>query len=86
MLEGEIFQFTADLAHPEAVRDGGVDLKRLAGDALTALQAERAQGAHIMQPVGQFDDDDADIVHHREQHLAIALGLPVLRGKEIDFA
>ncbi len=39
-----------------------------------------------MQPVGQLDDDDADIVHHREQHLAIALRLPVLGGEEIDLA
>ena len=43
-----------------------------------------AERAHVMQPVGQLDDDDADVVHHRQQHLAIVLGLAVFGGEEID--
>ncbi len=33
-----------------------------------------------MQPVGQLHDDDARVLRDGEQHLAIALHLPLLRG------
>ena len=49
-------------------------------------RAQRGERPHVVKPVGQFDDDDADIVDHREQHLAIALSLPVFRGGEVDLA
>ena len=39
-----------------------------------------------MQPVGQLDQDDADVLDHGEQHLADALGLAVLAVGEVDFA
>ena len=45
-----------------------------------------AQGAHVVQPVGQLDQDDADVVHHRQQHLAEVLGLPLLARGEPDRA
>ena len=40
--------------------------------------------AHVVQPVGQLDQDDADVVHHREHHLAEALGLLLLLRVEGD--
>ena len=46
---------------------------------------ERHQGAHVVQPVGQLDEDDADVLDHGQQHLADALGLPVLTVGEVDF-
>ena len=48
--------------------------------------AETAEGAHVVQAVGQLDDDDADVVDHRQQHLAEALGLPVFGGEEVELA
>ena len=39
-----------------------------------------------MQPVGQLNDDDANVVHHRQQHFAIILRLTVFGGEEIDLA
>ena len=84
--EREIFQFAADLAHAEAVRDGRVDLQSLARDALPALRAQAAQRPHVVQTVGQLHDDDADVVDHREQHLAVTLRLAVFGRKEVDLA
>ena len=86
VLEGQVFQLAAHLAHAQAVRDGRVDLDGLARDALAPLGAEIAQGAHVVQAVGQLDHDDADILHHGQQHLAEALGLAVLGGEEIQLA
>jgi len=51
-----------------------------------ALARQRVQGPHVMQPVGQLHDDDADIVHHRKQHLADAFGLPLLARVQLQLA
>ena len=39
-----------------------------------------------MEAVGELDEDDADVVDHREQHLAEVLGLPLLARRERDGA
>ena len=44
------------------------------------------QRAHVVQPVGQLHDDHADVVDHRQQHLADALGLPLLARIEMQLA
>ena len=86
VLEGEVFKFAAHLSHSEAVGDGRVDFERLAGDPFPSLRAETAQRAHIVDTVSQFDDDDADVIGHRQQHLAIILCLPFFGGEEVNFA
>ena len=37
-----------------------------------------------MRAVGELDHDDADVAHHREQHLAEALGLRLRAALELD--
>jgi hypothetical protein len=37
-----------------------------------------AQRAHVMQAVGELDEDDPDVVGHGQEHLADVLGLPLL--------
>ncbi len=73
--EREIFQFATNQAHSQAVRDGRVDVQRLARDALLLGRLEILEGAHVVQPVGQLDQNDADVVHHGQQHLADVFGL-----------
>ena len=82
--EGEIFQFAAHFTHAEAVRDRRVDIQRFARDPLAAFQRQRTERAHVVQPVRQFDDDDADVLDHRQEHLAIVLGLSVFGGIKVD--
>ncbi len=86
VFETEVFQFAANLAHAETVRDGGVDFERLAGDFLLAFGIEMFEGAHVVQAVGELDEDDADVVDHGEHHFAEVLGLRFFPGREIDFA
>ena len=86
VLEAEVFEFAANLAHAEAVRDGGVDFEGLAGDFLLALGIEMLEGAHVVQAVGELDEDDADVVDHGEHHFAEVFGLRFFAGGEIDFA
>ena len=73
----QVLQLAADFSHPEPVRDGRIDFEGLLRDALLALALRYAERTHVVQAVRQLDDDDADVVDHRQQHLAEALGLAV---------
>ena len=84
--EGKVFEFAADQAHAEAIGDGGVNVQSLAGDALLALGVEVVEGAHIVETVGEFDDDHADVIDHGEQHLADVFGLTSFRSEQIETA
>ena len=39
---------------------------------------QRAQRAHVVEPVGELDEDDADVLRHGQEHLADVLGLLLL--------
>src|ERR1019366_5331839 len=84
--ETEVFEFAANLAHAETVRDGGVNFERLAGDFLLALVIQMLEGAHVVEAVGELDEDDADVVDHGQHHFAEVLGLGLFPGGEIDLA
>ena len=40
--------------------------------------------AHIVQPVGEFDEHDAHVAHHGQQHLADIFRLPVFTVRELN--
>lgn len=67
--EGQVLEFVLEGVDPEPVRDRRIDVQRLARDAALAVLRHRADGAHVVQPVGQLDQDDADVVDHRQHHL-----------------
>ena len=54
------------------------------------IPGQDADGTHIVQAVRQFDQDDADIVAHRQQHLAevvclgLGLGIEMQMGQFAD--
>ena len=75
MLEGEVFKFAAQVAHPEPVRDGREDIHRFLRDALALFRLQELQRAHVVQAVGEFDEHDAHVVNHRQQHLADVFSL-----------
>ena len=84
--EAEVFKFSADFAHAETVGDGRVDFQSLFGDLMLAVGLQMLEGAHVVQAVGELDEDDADVVDHGEHHLAQVLGLLLLAGGEVDLA
>ena len=81
VLEGEVFQLAAQFTHAETVRDGRVDVHRFLRDALALFRLEVLQRPHVVQTVGEFDEDDANIVDHRQQHLAHVFGLLLFRAR-----
>jgi hypothetical protein len=82
VLERELLQLAVGLVEAEPVGDRRVDVERLGGDAHPLLAVDRVHGAHVVQPVGELDQDHAHVARHRQQHLAERLGLRLLAGRE----
>ena len=78
-LEPEVFELELDRVHAEPIRDRRIDVERLARDTALLLDRQRGDRAHVVRAVGELDEDDPQVLRHREQHLAEALGLR-LRG------
>ena len=48
------------------------------------LLAEVLDRAHVVQAVGELDQDHAHVLRHRDDHLAVVLGLRLLAALELD--
>ena len=83
-LEGEVLELPLHRVDAEAVRDRRVDLERLLGLLDLLLLAEVLDRAHVVEPVGELDQDDARVLRHRHDHLPVVLGLRVLAALELD--
>jgi hypothetical protein len=76
--------------HPQAVGDGGVDLEGFLGDAPAFFAGQHFQRAHVVQAVGQLDQDHANVAGHGHGHflevfrLRFGLGLEVHLGQLAD--
>ena len=82
VLESEILQLGLDAGHTKPVGERGVDLARLGGDPYPLLRRQRIERPHVVEPVGQLDDDDPRILGDRQQQLAVVLDLLLRRGAE----
>ena len=80
--EGKVFQLPADGLDAQAVGQGRIDLERLLGLLELLVLAQIAEGAHVVQPVGQLDEDHPDVLRHGDDHLADVLGLLFLHRPE----
>ena len=77
-LERQVLELPLQLPDPEALGQWGVDLHRLAGDSLLFLGRQRPERAHVVEPVRELDQDDPDVLGHRQEHLSDVLGLLLL--------
>ena len=82
--EREVLELPLDGVDAEAVGERREDVERLLRLLDLLLLAQVGQRPHVVQPVGQLDDDDADVLRHRHDHLAVVLGLGLLAGGELD--
>ena len=86
VLERQLLELVLDLAHAEAVGDRRVDVARLLRDLHPALLGQVVERPHVVEAIGELDEDDADVVDHRQQHLAEVLRLALLARRELDRA
>ena len=82
--EGEVLELPLDRVDAEAVRDRRVDLEGLLGLLDLLLLRHRVDRAHVVQAIGELDQDDPDVGGHRDHHLAVVLGLRLVARGEGD--
>jgi hypothetical protein len=83
-LEGQVLELPLDRVDAEAMRERRVDLERLPRLLLLLLLTEVLDRPHVVQAVGELDEDDADVLRHGDDHLAIVLDLRLLAARELD--
>ena len=84
--ERQVLQLSPHHAHSQAVRNRRVNIQRLARNALLLFRFEVLQRAHVVQAVGQLDQHDAHVRHHRQKHLAHVFGLARFRRLDVQAA
>ena len=82
--EREVLELPLDRVDAEPVRERGEDLERLPRLLLLLVLRHRADRAHVVQAVGELDQDDPDVAGHRDHHLAVVLRLAVVAALEGD--
>ena len=73
--EAEVFELRLDFVEPQTVGQRRIDVKRLTGNLVLLVGRLRLQCAHVVQAVGNLDEDDANVVAHGEQQFLEVLGL-----------
>ncbi len=66
------------------MRERRVHLERLARLLQLLLLAEVLDRAQVVQAVGQLDEDDAQVLRHRDDQLPVVLRLRMLAALELD--
>ena len=69
---------------PRRWASGAEDFQGFVGDVRCFSSEQVLEGAHVVQAVGQLDQDDADVLGHGHEHLAVVFGLLFLFGFEAD--
>ena len=82
--EREVLELPLERVDAEPVGERRVDLERLARLAHLRLLAHVLDRAQVVQPVGELDQDHAHVLGHRDDELAVVLGLGVLAALELD--
>ena len=81
-LEREVLELPLDRVDAEPVRDRCVDVERLACLVDLLLLRHRVDRAHVVQAIGELDQDDPDVRGHRDHHLAVVLRLRLVARLE----
>ena len=82
--EREVLELPLDRVDTEAVRERRVDLERLARLLDLLLLGHRVDRAHVVQAVGELDQDDPHVGGHRHHHLAVVVRLRLVARLEGD--
>ena len=82
--EGQVLELPLDRGDAQAVCQGRVDVHGLARLEEAAVRRQGGQGPHVVQAVGELDDDHADVAAHGQKHLAQVPGLLLVHGGDLD--
>ena len=83
-LEREVLELPLERVDAEPVSERRVDLERLLRLLDLLLLAEVLDRPHVVQAVGELDQDHPLVLGHRQDHLPVVLGLGLLAALEAD--
>ena len=73
--EHQVFELVTDGVNTKTVRNWNIYFQRFLRDASPLVRSQCTEGTHVVQTISQFDEDDANVFCHRQQHLLHVLGL-----------
>ncbi|RMN46324.1 hypothetical protein ALQ59_05621 [Pseudomonas syringae pv. apii] len=82
-LETQVFKFDAHTVHAQPIGDGGIDFEGFLGDAAALFTGQDFQCAHVVQAVGELDQNHADVPRHGHGHFLEVFGLSFGFGLEV---
>lgn len=82
--EGQVLELLAHVLHAHAPCQRRIDVHRLLGDARALFGRHVVEGAHIVEAIGKFDQEHADVVRNGEQQLAKIFRLLGLFGDKVE--
>ena len=85
-LECEILELPLHLPDPQSFRQRRIDLEGLARDPSLLLRRERGKRPHVVKSVAELDQHDADVLRHRQEHLADVLRMLLLGAERRELA
>ena len=83
VFEREILKLPLHLLQTETVGDGRVDLHRFERFFELLLRDHVFHRAHVVQSVGDLDEDNADVLRHGHEHFAEVFHLLVLAARKL---
>ena len=83
-LEREVLELAPHVLHAHPARQRGIDVHRLLGDAAALFGRHEVEGPHVVETVGEFDEQHPDVGRDREEKLPQVLGLGFLAGDEVQ--
>ena len=85
VVKTQIVQFLIKAVQSQPIGDRRVNIGGFLRDAPALFRRHGLQRAHVMQAVGQFDQNNAHVARHSQQHFAEIFRLRVDFGLEFDF-
>src|SRR5437868_5162701 len=83
-LEREVLELPLKGMDAEAMSERRIHLERLPRLLELLLLAEVLDRAQVVEAIGELDQDDPQVLRHRDDQLAVVLRLRVLAALELD--
>ena len=71
----QILKLHTNFIHTQSSCYGCINIECFIGDAFLRFGLKRPQRSHVVQPIGQFNENDANITRHGQRHFLKVLGL-----------
>ena len=85
LAEGKLLELVHEAVHADALGQRRINVHGFARDAAAfVLGLDEVQRPHVVEAVGELDQQHADVVRHGEQELAEVLGLALAVGLRLD--